>query len=170
MLSETEKLELKRFAEHGVRIVVCGTDATGFPAAMRDALPTDPARTYFEALDHDFATATANPPAALLKAVTVKGEMEVDAPPTVAANFGMVDGTPHAFLANFGGLVPSKVAIPVPAADIRVRIPVVMGTELTFLPFLGERQVLRGQRIGDKVEFTLPPVERGAIVWVSGKN
>jgi endo-alpha-1,4-polygalactosaminidase (GH114 family) len=170
VLSETEKLELKRFAEHGGRIVVCGSDATGSPVAMRDALPTDPARTYFEALEHDFATATANPPAALLKAVTVKGEMEVDAPPTVAANFGMVDGTPHAFLANFGGLVPSKVAIPVPAANIRVRIPVVMATELTFLPFLGERQVLRGQRIGDKVEFTLPPVERGAIVWVSGKN
>jgi hypothetical protein len=170
VLSESEKTELKQFADHRGHLVVAGTDSTGIPAALQTVLPTDPGRVYFDALDHDFARAIVNPPAELLQAITIKGSIEVDAPSTVAANFGMVNGSPHAFLANFGGLVPSKVAIPAPATDIRVKIPVAMGTALTFLPFLGETQILQGQRTGDIVEFKLPPIERGAVVWISGKN
>ena len=82
----------------------------------------------------------------------------------------MVDGAPHVFLANFGGLLPSKVAVPTRQEGIQVQMPARVGDSLMFLPFLGEAQVLRGVKKGDQVEFTLPGVERGAVVWVAGGN
>jgi len=103
-------------------------------------------------------------------AMMVKNEIEIAAPATVATNFARVDGTPHAYLANFGGLVPSKVAVPSPVSGIRVKIPAEMGESLAYLPFLGEKQVLRGTRQGDQVEFTLPTMERGAAIWVVKPN
>jgi hypothetical protein len=41
-----------------------------------------------------------------------------------------------------------------------------MGNSSTYLPFLGEAQGLRGQKKGTVVEFSLPAVERGAVVWI----
>src|SRR5438132_14137506 len=75
-------------------------------------------------------------------------------------------GNPHIFLANFGGLVPHRVAVPTPASEIRVRIRADLGNNLVYLPFLGEERVLHGTKHGDRLEFTLPAVERGAAVWV----
>jgi hypothetical protein len=45
-----------------------------------------------------------------------------------------------------------------------------MGDTLTFLPFLGETQVVKGEQKGGQVEFMLPPVERGAVVWTAGSK
>ena len=46
----------------------------------------------------------------------MKGDEEIkwNAPTTVAANFALVNGAPHVYLANFGGLVPGKVVVPAP--------------------------------------------------------
>ena len=79
----------------------------------------------------------------------------------------MVSGKPHVYLANFGGLVPGKIAVPTPVTGIHVRVPTAMGDSLTYLPFLGAEQVLQGVKRGDLMEFTLPPLERGAVVWVT---
>ncbi len=109
-------------------------------------------------------------PLNLKEILQVKTEIEIEAPPTVAANFGRVEGTPHVFLANFGGLVPSKVAVPTPAAGIRVRIPAALGDALAYLSFLGKTQILHGMKQGERLEFALPAVERGAVVWVVQKK
>jgi hypothetical protein len=170
VLNQVEKQALKAFADHGGRLVVLGTDTTGLPGSVLTALPADPAQAYYQALEHDFAYASANPPTHFLNAIEEKSEMELDAPATVAANFGLVNGSPHVFLANFGGLVPSKVGVPAPVIGIRVRIHSAKGRALSYLPFLGEVQLLYGEEKGDKVEFALPPVERGAVVWVGEKN
>lgn len=122
------------------------------------------------ALEHDFAAGSQEPPDQLLRAIPSNGEIELEAPPTVAANFGSVNGAPHIFLANFTGLVPSKVAVPTAVNGIRVRIHATRGEGLTFLPFLGEAQVVHGEKKGDNVEFVLPALERGAIVWVGARN
>ena len=45
-----------------------------------------------------------------------------------------------------------------------------MGNSLSCLPFLGEMQIVEGQNQGDRVEFTLPQLERGAVVWITGKK
>ena len=133
-------------------------------------LPSDPARAYYNALESEFATGSANPPADLLNALGKNDGVQVDAPTTVAANFAMVSGTPHVYLANFGGLVPGRVAVPTPVASIHVRVPVAMGNSLAYLPFLGEQQIVHGVKQGDRMEFTLPPLERGAVVWVPRQN
>jgi hypothetical protein len=170
VLNQVEKRALKAFVDRGGRLVVLGTDATGLPATASTSLPTDPARAYYQALVHDFTYAATNPPSDFLKALGKKGEMELEAPATVAANFGQVNGTSHVFLANFGGLVPGKVAVPALVQGIRVRMPAANGRVLSYLPFLGEVQLLHGEEKGDKVEFTLPPVERGAVVWVGERD
>ena len=107
-------------------------------------------------------------PKEFLQVLTVKSEMELDAPSTIAANFGLVDGSAHLFLANFAGLVPGKVATPTPVAGARVSIPAGLGNSLAYLPFLGQTQILQGTKHGDTMQFELPAIERGAAIWVIG--
>lgn len=99
-----------------------------------------------------------------MKALGSNDGIQVDAPPTVAANFAVVNGTPHVYLANFGGLVPGKIAVPTPVNDIQLKAPAAMGDSLSYLPFLGEMRIVHGVKRGELIEFTLPPLERGAVV------
>jgi hypothetical protein len=133
-------------------------------------LGADSSGAFFHALEQDFAGACKQPPEALLGAIEMKNEIRVEAPCNVAANVSSVDGSPHVFLANFTGLVPNKVAVPTTVNGIKVSMAASRGTVLTFLPFLGERQVIHGQVKGEKVEFALPALERGAIVWIGERN
>lgn len=170
VLAAAESKLLRQFVDHGGRLVILGTDATGITGSSNvSVMSPDPASEYFTALMQDFATASANPPTEFLNAAAVGPEIEVQAPPTVAANFGRVNGLPHIFLANFGGLVPNKVAVPEPAKGLVVRAPATLGDTLTFLPFLGEAQVVRGKKQDDRIEFQLPPIERGAVVSLGQK-
>ena len=167
VLSEAEKAALNSFALRGGRLVVLGTDVTGASHSSSNvALPSDPVKGFFFALEQDFAAASSKAPTDFLRAAKVQSDIELKAPPTVAANFALVNGKPHVFLANFGGLSPGKIAIPSPASGIHVTIPAAMGNSATYLPFLGEAQGLRGQKKGALVEFSLPAVERGAVVWI----
>ena len=148
-----------------------GEDSSGIPqSAQKLVLSSDPAQKYYQSLEADFTAGSANPPQELLAALAANSGIQLDAPPTMAANFAMVRGTPHVYLANFGGLVPGKVAVPTPATGIHLRIPKAAGDSLTYLPFLGETQILQGVKRGDSMEFTLPPLERGAVVWVTARQ
>jgi hypothetical protein len=167
VLGETERGDLKAFVDHGGRVIVLGEDSSGIlPSPEKVVLPSDPAQEYFQALASGFAVGSANPPKELLNALGGNDGMQIDAPTTVAANFAMVSGKPHVYLANFGGLVPGKIAVPTPVTGIHVRVPTAMGDSLTYLPFLGEKQIVHGVKRGNLMEFTLPPLERGAVVWV----
>lgn len=171
VLSETERRAIKQFMENGGRLVMTGKETKGLCDSSRASCAVLSAPSfYLEELQRNFAGGIRKMPQKFLESLQVKSEIEIEAPPTVAANFGRVDGTPHVFFANFGGLVPRKVAVPSPAAGIRVRIPAAMGDALAYLPFLGDTQILPGVKQEDRIEFTLPLVERGAVVWVVGKN
>jgi hypothetical protein len=165
ILSDTERQGLKKFVEDGGKLVVLGEDASGISqSARKTVLPSDPAGAYYAALQTGFAAASANPPTELLTAMGGGDSgIQIDAPPTVAANFAMVNGAPHVYLANFGGLVPGKVVVPTPV-NIQVRVPATMGDLLSYLPFLGESQAVRGVKRGAMMEFALPSLERGAVV------
>ena len=126
----------------------------------------NPGGLYFAALEKDFGAAWGERPKEYLESMQAKSEIQIDGPMTMAANFAEVDGTAHIFLANFGGLIPGKVAQPTPVENLRVEIPAGMGDSLMYLPFLGTEQMIKGKRNGEQVEFTLPAVERGAVVWV----
>jgi hypothetical protein len=39
-----------------------------------------------------------------------------------------------------------------------------MGDSLSYLPFLGDAQVVHGVKRGELIEFKLPPLERGAVL------
>jgi hypothetical protein len=169
-LNEEEKKNLDDFAARGGKLIITGTNATGLAASPQVIqIPSDPGKLYFAQLQKDFASATESMPASYLDSIRLKNEIELDAPPTISANFARVDGAAHVFLANFSGLVPGKIAQPTPVGEIHVRIPAAAGQSLAFLPFLGEQQSLHGVRKGDKIEFTLPPVERGAAIWIVTK-
>ena len=169
VLDDAERQSLNAFVNHGGRLVVLGDDVSGIPAsAQKVTFSDDPAARYFDALESNFAAGSANPPTELLNALGNSDEIHVDAPPTVAANFSTVNGAPHIYLANFGGLVPDKVAVPVPV-KIKVKVPAAMGDSLSYLPFLGETQTARGVRHGEMIEFTVP-LERGAVVSFGKKQ
>jgi hypothetical protein len=170
-LSEVEKQKIKAFVDRGGRLVVLGEDATGLPpSGHKVVLANDPAKVYFNALETDFAAGSANPPKELLSILgETKDGINVDAPTTVAANFAMVNGSAHVYLANFTGLVPGKVVVPTPV-NIRIKVAAGMGNSLQFTPFLGEAQVVHGVKRGREIEFTLPAVQQGAIVSFEKKQ
>ena len=167
VLGEGELKVLREYTENGGRLVITGKNATGMGASgqVREFVD-DPGKKYFAELQKDFSAASGKMPGEFLRSLEVTSEMTVDGPPTVAVNMARVDGAPHAFLANFGGLMPAKVAQPTPVPGIHVRIPAAAGNTLVFLPFLGKQQIVKGVPLGEKIEFALPVVERGAVLWV----
>lgn len=165
VLNETERQNLKTFVDHGGRLVVLGEDVSGIPqSSQKIVLPADPAGAYYNALQSDFASGSANPPKELLNTLGGSDDIQLDLPATVAANFAIVNGSPHVYLANFGGLVPDKIVVPTPVNSVHVKVPAAMGDLLSYLPFLGEAQVVHGVKHGELIEFTLPPLERGAVL------
>ena len=168
-LDAAEQPGLEKYVRNGGRLVVLGNMPDGVASSDETIrVNSDSTLGYLQLLEKDFGSAT--PPSELLTATEVQVEITIDAPSTVAANFASVHGKPHIFLANFGGLEPNKSAIPAPAKEVRVKLPAAMGNMLTFLPFLGEAQTVHGEVKGGEVEFLLPAVERGAVVWVGGKK
>jgi hypothetical protein len=105
-----------------------------------------------------------------LSSLDSQAEIAVDAPPTVVSNIASVDGAPHIFFANFTGLVPHKIATPTMQTAVKISIPVAKSRTLRVLPFLGEVQSVQGQTLGDRTVFTLPPFERGAVVWIADEG
>ncbi|MGB7438538.1 MAG: hypothetical protein WBR26_00825 [Candidatus Acidiferrum sp.] len=168
--SDAEKQAIRAFVEHGGRVIVLGDNSLGLPEANVTTLFPDPARAYFRALEHDFAAASKDLPQTFLNAIAQTSDLAVDAPSTVAANFASVNGTPHIFLANFTGLVPNRVAVPTPVANVRVTVRGSQKNTFTFLPFLGERQLIHGEPSANGMQFVLPSIDRGAIVWLGENN
>jgi hypothetical protein len=170
IVSEVEQKALDAYVAGGGKLVIAGRNMSGIPSSGKVAqFSANPAKAYYKELEKNFSAAIEHPPQDFLEAISVQGELEVIAPPTVAANFARVSGTPHAYLANFAGLCPGATAVPSPATDIHVRIPATLGDSLLFLPFLGEPRIVHGVRQGAKVEFILPAVERGAVISVAAE-
>ena len=166
-LLETEKATLRTFVSAGGRLVLTGVDATGFgPSRGIARFPDCPGKAYLAALERDFGKGLEENPGEFLAALGASGELLVEASPLVAANIGAVGGKPHIFLANFAGLVPHRVAVPAAQTGVRISVPAKRKCTVRFLPFLGEAQSLSGQAAGDRLVFVLPPVERGAAVWI----
>src|ERR1700687_5285944 len=92
VLNETERQEIKTYVVQGGRLVVLGEDSSGIPQSpQKIVLSSDPAREYYNALEAGFAAGSANPPQELLNALGANDGIQLDAPPTVAANFAMVN-------------------------------------------------------------------------------
>ena len=170
VLTDDEKHSLKRLTENGTRLVITGHNATGLTASGQIvSLENCPASLYLGKLEKNFLAGSQDLPVEFLKLMKVNSGIGIEAPPTVAVNFGQVNGVPHLFLANFTGLVPGKIAIPTAVSGSKVTIPTGMGNSLAYLPFLGQTQILHGTLHGAAMQFELPRIERGAVAWVVGK-
>jgi hypothetical protein len=166
-LEEEEKKGLRSFVKQGGRLVITGKNATGIASSEKVKRFEDcPGRTHLEALQKDFARGSGESAEKFLDAVNVESGLKVEASPTIAANMALVEGKPHIFLANFAGLVPHKIAVPAAERGARITVSNTRKCSLKFLPFLGEVQVVHGQEVAQHQEFVLPPVERGAVVWL----
>src|SRR5580704_8330349 len=171
ILSATEKQALKSFNKQSGRLVITGQDATELDDARQIVrMPDCPGKSYLAGLQHDFSEGSREVPEAFVRTLKPEQDISIDAPSTVAANFARADGMPHIFLANFAGLVPGTNATPAPASGIKISAPAADGAVLVYLPFLGERQTVHGTKQGDRMEFVLPPVERGAVAWIPGQS
>jgi hypothetical protein len=171
VLNEEEKSKFRQFVSAGGRLVITGTDVTGFgdiPGVARFA--ECPGRAYFDQLKKDFVEGSGTDVNKFLSSLDSNSEISVDAPPTVIANIASVDGTPHIFFANFTGLVPHKVAVATPQRGVRISVPAGKHQNLRVLPFLGEVQSVEGRRAGDRNVFTLPLLERGAVAWFADEG
>ncbi len=165
VLSAEETSSLQKLSNEGVRFILVGASATVFPRAANSVrLEEDPAVVFFEGLQADFTNGSKKPPTGLLATLDPNPPIELDAPPTVAANFAIVEGHPTLFLANFTGLEPGKNALPTPIKDIRVRVKSESGGTLTFLPFLGDLQQVQSTTADGQSVFVLPSLGRGAVV------
>ncbi|HEY4977915.1 MAG TPA: hypothetical protein VII25_02000, partial [Candidatus Acidoferrum sp.] len=165
VLSPKENASLQSLSANGVQLLALGATSPEIsPALKLGRFKDDPAKLYLSGLQSDFAIGSGQPPKALLDALNAKAEINVEAPPSVAANFGKVSGQPRLFLANFTGLEPAKNAIPSPVSGIRVSVPTSMGDTLVYLSFLGGQQSVHGTKQDDRFVFILPALERGAAV------
>jgi hypothetical protein len=168
--SEEERHSLKKLAAAGTRILITGQDSTDLPALPNVIrFPDCPCKQYEKSLDANLEKADLDRAQEFFAAMRHHQELEITASPLVAASQAMVDGMPHVFLANFSGLRGGVNAVPTEQTGITLRLAAGRGALIYYLPFLGEIQQLRGEPEGQGLVFRLPPVRRGAVVWIKNQ-
>ena len=166
VLGEGEKKSLSDYSEHGGKLVITGSNATGLTAGDKvTLLPDCPGKAHMAAISKDMLAANQPTEQAFLSALKVRRTMAVDAPPLLATQIASVGGKPHIFFFNTSGLVPKQNARQTPVENVKLRIEAGAASRVMFLPFLGEPQSISGQRDGNGLVFTLPAIEKGAVAW-----
>jgi hypothetical protein len=168
VLGDAESSDLHRFQQQGGKLILTGhPDAKlgDITAAVR--FPDSPERGYLETASTNFDAANPANEAKLLGAVEDHPEIEVAAPRDVVAHVATIEGATHIFLANFTGLQAGKVATPTLQPGIRITVPDRLGKHMHVLPFLGSESVVNGNAAGAAIQFQLPPLQRGTVVWFS---
>ena len=167
ILDDAERKGLEAFVAHGGKLIVTGDGPTGLPANGVSRFKECPGKQYMTALEKDFASASPDSQKEFLASVNSTSPIEVSASAWLATHIAEVDGKTHVFFANFKGLRGGEN--PVQTPEVGAKITVQSGSKAYFLPFMGEAEELKAQQDGGKSVFALPPIERGAIVWVEGK-
>ena len=167
VLDSDEKKSLAGYVAKGGRVIVTGEDATGLPVSPSVVrMAACPGKDYLSKLEKDFDSARPAMEEDFFSALHAKPVFQIDAPASVATQIASVEGTPHIFFANFGGLIPGKHAQQEAATHITVRVAGTRVGKLTVLPFLGETTTIGGQQVGSETLFTIPKIEKGAVAWL----
>ena len=171
ILADREKTALRNLVARKGRLVITGADSTGLESSDGIKRFSDcPGKAHLSALDRNFAQGARDDPAEFLASLIGNPELSIDGSAFLATNIAEVNGKPHIFIANFGGLVPHKVGVPAPVSGVQIAVPATRRSRLRFLPFLGEVQTLSGTRNGDRLVFGLPKIERGGVAWIEDTN
>jgi hypothetical protein len=168
VLNDAESAAVHRFQHDGGKLVL-----TGQPDAKLDDIlaavrfPACPERRYLERAGTQFDRVRPSDQPELLRAIEDHPELEIIAPRDVVAHAAAIGRTNYIFFANFTGLQAGKTATPTSQSGIRITAPAHLGTRMHVLPFLGREIVVSGRGVDTNMQFQLPPLERGAIVWFS---
>jgi hypothetical protein len=165
LLSDNERNTLRAFVERGGKLIVTGHDAVQSPPSSRVVRFSEcPGKSYMTALNHDFNGTSPAVAQEFLSSLQVTADLTVEASPSVATHIVSVDGLPHIFFANFKGLVGGSN--PVQSRETDARIVISGLARVYFLPFLGDVEELKGTSGEGKTTFLIPPINKGAVVWL----
>jgi hypothetical protein len=168
VLGDAESSDLHHFQQQGGKLIL-----TGHPDAKLDDIttamrfPDSPERSYLATATTDLNAANPADQTTLLHAIEDRSEIEITAPRDVVAHAATIDGTTYIFFANFTGLQAGKVATPVSQSGVSIAVPDRLGMRMHVLPFLGKESVVKGHSADTGIQFQLPPLQRGTVVWFS---
>jgi hypothetical protein len=164
-VSDEERAALKQLTSSGTRLVITGQNQTGLtPAPNVTLFPNCPCRHYEESLNANLEKSDPIQAKDFLAALGAPDDIEITAPSLVATSIATVDGQPHIFFANFSGLRGRVNAIPTPQKDVSIRLRT--RAKVSYLPFLGDALAISPAQEKDSFVYRLPPLERGAVVWL----
>jgi hypothetical protein len=104
--------------------------------------------------------------AEILEVSGFRAAVQIDASPFLSTQIASVDGKISVFLANFKGLKSKEIAQQTPEENVTIAFSASGPGTIAVLPFLGQLQKVPGTFSGGKLTCKLPPVDKGAVVWV----
>ena len=167
LVSEAERLQFKKYAGDGGKLVVTGSglpELGAGPSVMR--FGSCPGKEYYAALLKDVATAKSGQEVEFLAALKSDAPVHVNGSAMMATSMAQVGAKPHVFFANFAGLQGSVNPIQTVQNDVQVVVSGSSKGRGFFLPFLGEVQELKGSTAAGEETYKLPPIEKGGVFWV----
>jgi len=168
LLDASEESSMRRFYDAGGKLVLNGQSAKLFQNAnLAVRFPDDPGSHYLIAAKSNLQHATTNSESEFLKSLDDQFNISVKAPEDLIVHVAKVNQETHFFFANFHGLQPGTVAAPLPVENVHILAPLVLGTTLHILPFMGTSTVIQGTPSKGEVDFTIPKIERGSIAWIT---
>ncbi len=167
LVNDAESKAIHQYYDHGGKVVLTGQpDARLHDLSKAVLYPDCPERAYLKAAEADFVHADQSIAAELMRTLSVSSGVDVTASRNVVAHVAKIGGRHYIFFANFDGLRGGEVATPQTQRDIEIKLDGVAGSRLHVLPFMGRETVVDGTPQGNGKQFTLPSLDRGAVVWV----
>jgi hypothetical protein len=104
--------------------------------------------------------------AEILEVSGLQPAVQIDASPFLSTQIASVSDKRSVFLANFKGLKSKEIARQTPEENVTISFSVSRPGTIAVLPFLGELQKVPGTFSNGKLTCKLPPIDKGAVVWV----
>jgi hypothetical protein len=165
ILSQTELDQLHTLSAACKIISTTNTDPKLIGLRNLVQIQGDPGSSYLALAQKDFDAASVDTQSKFLDSLNPASEFSVHASPDVAVYIATVQNHTQWFFANFKGLKQGAATVPTPEQNVVLEAPLRGGTTLHLLPFLGTQVTLTGTVSGDRVKFTIPQIDRGAVAW-----
>jgi hypothetical protein len=104
--------------------------------------------------------------AEILEVSGFRPAVQIDASPFVSTQIASVGGKASVFFANFKGLKSKEIAQQAPEENVTIGFSARGPGSIAVLPFLGQLQRVQGAFSDGKLTCKLPPIDKGAAVWV----
>jgi hypothetical protein len=166
VMSNNEKVWVRKYVDGGKTLVVTGEDATQLGAAAGVVrFGKCPGKDYYAALQKSVAESTPDREHEFLESLKADTPVRVVASHMIATSIAQVNGTPHVFLANFAGLQGGLNPIQTPQTGVQITVSGAEKGRGFFLPFLGDVEPLIGTAGDAGIVYKLPVIEKGAVFW-----